>query len=299
MGGPATCDPNTTSCPPATSSQPAGPSLKKQWDLTDPPPLGSGNNEKAKKFVDDFKGAIEPVKQCLLYTKVNAEKPKHDEMVGKRDAIYNQFPSKLAEINNDEAKADSISRPFVDGARMLAGDANVLKSKTEASLKAWQAKEPSYNKSVQEIEELEKWDTKEEYKTLRNSSNEILAATNENKYDEAVKRLAQLQTNLKPVHDEYKKQKAAKEKYDPALQSLQPRLTKALEPKFKSLSPKRDELTGIQTKMETSAQGKNYVVALETLHQLAPKVDACLVEVDKLTKQKEAYDAVWARVKPR
>ncbi len=216
MGGPATLNPPTSSSAPATIGPPAGPSLKKQWDLTDPPPLASGTNEKAKKFVDDFKGAMEPVKQCLLYTKINAEKPKHDEMVTKRDAIYNQFPSKLGEINNDEAKADSISKPVLDGARKLAGEANQLKQKAEASRKAWQAKEPAYTKSVEQLEELDKWGEWADmvFANVRKLRTDILAATNENKYDEAVKLLDQHLKNLKPLYDEYLKQKAAKEKYD-------------------------------------------------------------------------------------
>jgi hypothetical protein len=276
MGGPATVSPPTKSSAPATSSKPAGPSLKKQWDLTDPPPLDSGTNEKAKKLVADFKAAMEPVKQCLLYTKVNAEKPKHDAMINKRDPLYAEFPSKLGEVNQDESKADAISKPFLDRARALSGEANKLKQETEKSLKAWQAKEPAYTKSEQQIEELEKWKAEDDgYKTLRKSADDVRSATNDNKYDEAVKRLTQLQTNLKPVYDAYEKQKAAKAIYDTNWNSLKPRLEKSLAEKTEGDKTKATqwEISNSRLDMEHVASQKDYINANTRLDKLPALID--------------------------
>jgi hypothetical protein len=211
MGGTA-----TTTSPPPASSKPAGPSLKKQWDLKDPAPLGSGTNEKAKKFLEDFKAAMVEVNNCLQSTKINAEKAKHDAMVGKRDQIYGEVPAKLAEINKDEAKADSVSKPFLDRARALGGEANTLRIAADKSFSAWRTKETEYNRAVTQIEELEKWDEKDQIKTFRKSSDEIRSATNENKFDEAVKTFEQLQVKLKPEWAEYEKVRPGLAKLDPA-----------------------------------------------------------------------------------
>jgi hypothetical protein len=298
MSGPATCDPSTTTCPPATSSQAPTGGLKQQWDLKDPPPLDSGTNEKAKKFTEDFKASMEPVKQCLLYTKVNAEKPKHDEMVSKRDKLYTDFPAKQAGINKDETKADSISKPVLESARKLSTDANNLKQKTENSLKSWQAKEPEYDKAVVQIEELETWGDKMAV-DLRKSATEIRTAANDNKYDEAVKRLVQLQTNLKPTYDEYTKQKAAKEKYDPALKLLEPRLPKSSEKQYAKLAPQLKEINDAHTQMVTAATAKDYVKALPVQTDLSNKIDKYVAEQTKIDQQKKAYEDALVPLKPR
>jgi hypothetical protein len=214
MSGAATANPPSTSSAPSISGKPAGPSLKKQWDLKDPPPLGSGTNEKAKKFVEDFKSAMVNVKDCLQSTKINAEKPKHDAMVGKRDQIYADFPAKLAEINKVEAKADAVSKPFLARAQALSSEAYTLRLATDKSLRAWQGKETDYNRAVGQIEELEKWDEKDQIKTFRKSSDEIRTATNENKFDESVKKFDELQVKLKPEWGEYEKVKPGLAKID-------------------------------------------------------------------------------------
>jgi hypothetical protein len=295
MGGPATASPPSK---PATSSQPAGPSLKKQWDLTDPPPLESGSNDKAKKFVEDFKAAMEPVKQCLLYTKINAEKPKHDAMINKRDQLYAEFPSKLVEINKDESKADAISKPFLDRAKNLGGEANKLKQDTENSLKAWQAKEPTYNKSEQEIQELEKWGDKE-FENLRTAGNSIQTATNENKYDEAVKLLDQHLTKLKPVYEQYVKQKPAKEKYDAEFKKIEPQLPKASPPSTGKLAPALADIADVQKQMEAAVQARDYVQALDLVNNLSVKLNAYSAASADLEKQKQTYEKTLEGLKSK
>lgn len=211
MGGTA-----TTTSPPPASSKPAGPSLQKMWDLKDPAPLGSGTNDKAKKFLEDFKAAMVNVNDCLQSTKINAEKAKHEAMVGKRDQIYGEVPGKLAEINKDEAKADAVSKPFLDRARALSGEAHTLRIATDKSYSAWRAKETAYNTAVGQIEQLENWDTDGKYKPLRKSSDDIRSTTNENKFDEAVKMFDQLQAKLKPEWAEFEKVKPGLDKIDRA-----------------------------------------------------------------------------------
>jgi hypothetical protein len=296
--GTATAAPPVSSQP--TSSKPAGPSLKKQWDLTDPPPLDSGTNEKAKTFVNDFKAAMEPVKQCLLYTKVNAEKPKHDAMINKRDPLYAEFPSKLAEVNKDESKADAISKPFLDRARALSGEANKLKQDTEKSLKAWQAKEPAYTKSEQEIEELEKWKGDDEgYKNLRKAADEVRSAINENKYDEAVKRLTQLETNLKPIFEAYQKQKAAKETYDANWKSIQSKAEGALaaEAPVEKLKVAQEKVKKTKQEMDKAAEQKDYVTANTSLDKLPAVVDEFEKADQEYKEAKKSYETAWNAIK--
>src|SRR3954447_9594122 len=125
MGGPAVCDPNTSSSP--STSAPASGGLKAAWGLNDPPPLAEGTSEQAKKVIQGFKLAMSPVNECLQFTKCNAVKEKHEAMVAKRDYQYTAFQSVLAEIDpNDESKAKDKIKKILTDAQGVATEAEKL-----------------------------------------------------------------------------------------------------------------------------------------------------------------------------
>jgi hypothetical protein len=295
--GPATLNPPTSG--PSTGGQTASGGLKQQWSLKDPPLLNeASSSEQERKFLGSFKAAMEPVNNCLQYTKVNAEQAKHIAMEGKRDYQYADFQATRARIAVDEMQAEQLIQRVLAQAKALADEATKLRQDTEKLLKAWQAKEADYNKSEEQVQELEKWGDKE-FPNLRKSGDEIRAATNLNKYEDAVKLLEQHLAKLKPIYDGYLKQKEAKEKYEPALKSLEPRLAQASECKYKKLEPSTTEIANIKKQMEEAAQNKDFVKALQLVTDLTTKVDAYLKALQELEEKKKAYETSLGELKPK
>lgn len=300
MGDPAVLDPAKSSSSSTNGSKPASGGLKDCWNLKDAPSLDeSGASEQAKKFLTDFKSIMATANTSLQYTACNAEKAKHDPYVTERDEQYVKCQDALKKIGSDESKAKSEIEAVLNGARTFAAKAAQFKQAAEKSLNEWKKREPDFDKAVHQVEELEAWGDPKASE-LRESSKAILTATNDRKYDNAVQMLAEFELKLKPVHDEYLRQKAAKEKYEPALKALQPRLDQALAPcPFKTLQPKSTEIATDKKQMETDAQNKDYVHALELVTGLSGKVDAYEAAIKQLEEKKKKYEDSLGILKPK
>ena len=290
MGDPAVLDPAKSSSSSTGSKQVSG-GLKQCWGLKDAPPLDeSGTSEQAKKFLAAFKATMGAANKCLQYTACNAEKAKHDPYVLERDNLYTNFQAAQKKIDPaDEAKAKTDIDLVLNTANAFSAKAEQFRQATEKLVNDWKAKEPEFDKAGTQIEELEKWEDKAAPE-LRKSHTGIQTAANDRKYEEALKSLGELQPKLKPVYDEYVRQKEAKEKYEPALQALETRLGQVSPCPFKTLEPKATEIGTIKTQMETDAKNKDYVKALELVTDLATKVDTQLAAVKALDEKKKEYE---------
>jgi hypothetical protein len=299
MGGPAVCDPAESSSTSTTGSKPVSGGLKDCWNLTDPPSLDeSGASEQAKKFLTDFKSIMATANTSLQYTACNAEKAKHDPFVAERDEQYVKCQDALKKIEPDESKGKPHIESVLNGARAFSAKAAQFKQAAEKSLNEWKKREPDFDKAVQQVEELEAWGDPKAGE-LRDSSKAIVTATNERRYDNAVQMLAEFELKLKPVHEEYLRQKAAKEKYEPALKALQPRLDQTSTCPFKTLEPKSTEIATDKKQMETDAQNKDYVHALELVTGLSGKVDAYEQAIKQLEEKKKKYEDALGILKPK
>ena len=300
MGDPAVCDPAKSSSSSTTGSKPVSGGLKQCWGLKDAPPLDeSGTSEQAKKFLAAFKATMGGANKCLQYTACNAEKARHDPYVLERDNLYTNFQAAQKKIDPaDESKAKTDIDLVLNTANAYSAKAEQFRQATEKLVNDWKAKEGEFDKAGTQIEELEKWEDKAAPE-LRKSHDGIRTAANDRKYEEALKSLNELLPKLKPVYDEYLRQKEAKEKYEPALQALQTRLGQASACPFKKLEPKSTEITTTKKQMETDAQNKDYVHALELVNELSTKVDAYLAAVKDLEEKKKQYEQARDGVKPK
>ncbi len=299
MGGPAVCDPATSNSSSTTASKPVSGGLRQCWGLKDAPPLDeSGTSEQAKKFLAAFKATMGGANKCLQYTACNAEKAKHDPYVLERDNLYTNFQAAQKKIDpTDEAKAKTDIELVLNTANAFSTKAEQFRQATEKLVNDWKAKEGEFDKAGTQIEELEKWEDKAAPE-LRKSHDGIRTAANDRKYEESLKSLSELQPKLKPVYDEYVRQKGAKEKYEPALEALQTRLGQVSPCPFKTLEPKATEIGTIKKQMETDAQNKDYVQALQLVTDLATKVDTHLAAVKDLDEKRKQYEQARDGVKP-
>jgi DNA repair exonuclease SbcCD ATPase subunit len=300
MGGPAVCDPANSNSTSTTGSKPVSGGLKQCWGLEDTPPLDErGTSEQATKFLAAFKATMGGANKCLQYTACNAEKAKHDPYVVERDNLYTSFQAAQNKIDPaDESKAKSDIDQVLNTATAYSAKAEQFRQATEKLVNDWQAKEGEFDQAGTQIDELEKWEDKAA-PDLRTSHDGIRTAANDRKYEEALKSLNELLPKLKPVYDEYLRQKEAKEKYAPALQALQPRLDQSSACPFKKLEPKSTEIATTKQQMETDAQNKDYVHALQLVNELATNVDAYLVAVKDLEEKKKQYEQALEAVKPK
>jgi hypothetical protein len=199
-----------------------GDGLKQQWGVNDPKKAGS--DKQATEFKAAFQSHISCVNGHLQYTSANAEVDKHAALAAKRDALYPAFQGALAQIDpKDPSKAKAAIDKVLADAKGLSTESAALRKAAEKALADWKARQPKFDAAVHQVEELETWgDAKAA--PLRALVDGIRTQTNERRYAPASATVDQLLPKLKPIYDEYLKQKAAKPKYEQMLAEQSARL---------------------------------------------------------------------------
>jgi hypothetical protein len=273
------------------------PGLKNQWGVNDPAQAGS--DKQSKDFQAAFQKAIGPINEHLQYTVSHAEEAKHNPLAAKRDGLMTSFQSALGLIDpSNPAKAQPAIDKVLADVQALGGEVSKFRAEAEKAFNDWTAREPKFEKAVQQVEELEQWDHPKD-NALRSLVDGIRKETDKRRYAPACATFDQLEPKLKQIYDEYLKQKAAKEKYDPAASTLQPRLGKTAECKSPKVTPMQTDITTVQGEMEAAAKEKNYVDALAKATDLGTKLDAYEAAVKELEEQKAAYEEAYAKLQPR
>jgi hypothetical protein len=271
--------------------------LKQVWGLKDA--KGPPSTAQADKFKADYQAILGRINTALQYTVTNAEKPKHNEKAKKRDALNTTYQSVLAKINpSNPSKAESAIKSALATANATAKDIETFKADVEKAVTAWQAKDPEFEKMVGQVEELEVWGHNQA-PGMRSLAAAIQQLLNDKKYVQALKDCDTFASKLKPIYEDYLKQKEAKEKYDAALSDLKSRLQSISECRYKKLTPMQEDILAVQGKMEAAAQEKDYVKALTLQTDLSSKVDEYKKAYDELDAQKQKYDDALAKVQPR
>jgi hypothetical protein len=271
--------------------------LKQVWGLKDA--KGPPSTAQADKFKADYQTILSRINTALQYTVTNAEKPKHNEKAKKRDGLNTTYQSVLAKIDpRNPSKAESAIKSTLASANTTAKEIETFKADVEKAVTAWQAKDPQFEKMVGQVEELEAWGHNQA-PGMRSLAAAIQQLLNDKKYVQALKDCDTFASKLKPIYEDYLKQKEAKEKYDAALPDLKTRLQAVSECRFKKLTPMQEDILAVQGKMEAAAQEKDYVNALMHQTDLSSKVDEYKKAYDELDAQKQKYDEALAKVQPR
>src|SRR5262249_13949443 len=203
----------------------------------------------------------------------------------RRDALYPAFQSALGQIDRtNPAKAQGpIDRVLAD-AKALCTETAALHKSAQKAFNDWKARQPKYDAAVHQVEELEAWgDAKTPL--LRGLIDGIRTQTNQRQYAPACVTFDQVLPKLKPIFDDYVKQKEAKPKYEQILAEQSARLDalNAAERPSQPMTAKAGEADTALEQARAKADAKDYVGGTEQMKTVQTTVDA----LDKLTKDPE------------
>jgi hypothetical protein len=228
-----------------------GDGLKDQWGVSNPAQAGS--DKQSQQFQAAFQKEIGIINDALQVSAPIAEDGPQQDLTQRHDSLVSAYQSALAKVDpKDPSKAKSSIDKVMADARGLSGEAVKFRKGVEKAYNDWQTRQPKYDEAVHQVEDLEAWGDPKAA-PLRALVDGIRKLVNDRKYAQANSTFDQLSPKQKPIYDEYLKQKAAKDQYDPGLQALQPRITDASKCQFARLQPTQTDLTAIQEQMETSA----------------------------------------------
>src|SRR5262249_54823502 len=159
-----------------------------------------------------------------------------------------------------------------------------LHKSAQKAFNDWKARQPKYDAAVHQVEELEAWgDAKTPL--LRGLIDGIRTQTNQRQYAPACVTFDQVLPKLKPIFDDYVKQKEAKPKYEQILAEQSARLDalNAAERPSQPMTAKAGEADTALEQAGAKADAKDYVGGTEQMKTVQTTVDA----LDKLTKDPE------------
>ncbi len=271
-----------------------GNGLKEQWGVKDPAKAGS--DQQAQQFQASFQKEIGCINGHLQYTSANAEAARHAPLEARRDALYPAFQSALGQIDRtDLAKAKGAIDKVLADAKALSGEVAAFRKEAEKACNDWKARQPKYDAAVHQVEELELWPDPKAG-TLRALVDGIRSGSNERKFAPACVTLDQLLPKLKPIYDDYLKQKEARPKYEQMLAEQSARLDplKAAERPSQPMTDKAGEADTALQQAQGKAETKDYVGGCEELKTTKGAIDA----LEKLAKAPERakFLADWPTV---
>lgn len=257
-----------------------GDGLKKQWGVGDP--AKGGSDKQAQQFQASFQKEIGVINGHLQYTSANAEEARHKPLESRRDALYPAFQAANAKIDRtNPAKAQPDIDKVLADAKALGQEVTTFRKEAEKAKNDWKARQAKYDAAVHQVEELEGWGDAQA-PTLRSAVDGIRTDTNARKFAPAAKALDELLPKLKPIYDEYVKQKAAKPKYEQMLaeQSAKLDALKALEKPSQAMTTKAGEADTALQAAKAKAETKDFVGASADMATMKAANDA----LDKLAK---------------
>jgi hypothetical protein len=257
-----------------------GKGLKQQWGVGDPAKAGS--DKQSQQFQAAFQRELAVANSHLQYTSANADAVHHNPLEARRDALYPAFQLALAQIDRtNPAKAQgAIDKVLADGKALCAETAALHKS-AEKALNDWKARQAKYDAAVHQVEEVEAWGD-DKAPPLRGLVDGVRTQTNQRSYAQACLIVDQLLPKLKPIYDDYLKQKAAKPKYEQMLAEQSARLDalKTAERPSQPMTAKVAEADAALGQARAKADTKDFVGGCEQMKVVQTAVDS----LDKLAK---------------
>jgi hypothetical protein len=257
-----------------------GDGLKQQWGVKDPAKPAS--DKQAKEFDAAFHKTVGCINGHLQYTSANAEAARHNPLEARRDGLYPAYQSAAAQIDpSDPAKAKGAIDKVLADAKALEGEVAKFRAEAEKAKNDWTPRQAKFDAAVHQVEELEVWgDVKAP--PLRGLVDGIRAQVNDRRYAPACATLDQLLPKLKPIYDDYLKQKAAKPKYEQVLAEQSARLDplKAAERPSQPMTTKAGEADTALEQAKGKADAKDFVGGLEQMKAVKTAID----ELDKQAK---------------
>ena len=257
-----------------------GDGLKKTWGVAEP--AATGSDKQSQQFRAAFEKEVGVVNGHLQFTSANAEATPHQAFVGRRDALYPAFQSALGKIDRAvPAKAQADIDKVLGDAKALCGEVGTFRKAAEKAQKEWLARQTKYDAAVHQVEELEAWEDPKAA-ALRGLVDGIRGHVDERRFSVASTTLDQLLPKLKPIYDDYLKQKEAKPKYEQQFAEQNARLDalKAADKPSQPMTAKAAEADTALQEAKGKSDTKDFVGALAGVVLAKAAIDA----LDKLAK---------------
>ena len=260
-----------------------------------PPALANaGSDKQSQEFQAAFQTQYNSINGHLEYTSVNAEEALNKPLVARRDALPAAYQSALGQVDpEDVKKAKAAIEKVLATAKALNGDVTKFRTAAEKAFNDWKSRQPKFDEAAQHIQELEAW-VDPKAAALRAVVDGIAKMVSPRKYATACTTLDQFLPKLKPIYEEYLRQKAAKEKYDAAMELLKPKLDATQISCYHKLEPIQKAIGALTGQMEKAVEAKNYVQALKLSGDLSPKAEEFIAKQKALDDRKKEYEGVLA-----
>jgi chromosome segregation ATPase len=258
------------------------------------PPLPPAPPDKqSQEFRAQFEAALAPIDTAVAYLSGHADDAKKAPVAQKREVLVTVYSTALTKVDPaDEAKGKPALDQALNGVKGVAATAVATQQAAEKVFAEWTAREPKLEEAAGKIEEMEEWGY-EKVAPLRTQLDAVEAPAEARSFDLAITAADTLVAAMKPVVDDYEKQKAAKEKYDPAYEALKPRLEKVGACTHVKLAAERDAIGSARHDMEANAQAKQYVDALKQLEDLTTQVGTFETALEDLERRKKEFEDAW------
>lgn len=257
-----------------------GKPLKDQWGVSDPAKAGS--DKQSQEFQATFAKELAPVNSNLQYTSANAEVAVHQPLESRRDGLYPVFQSALAQIDRtDPKKAQPAIDKVLADVKSLSAEVSKFRRDAEKAVNDWKTRQSRFDATVHQVEELEIWGEPKAL-ALRTLVDGIRGNTNDRSFAKACATLDLLLPKLKPIHDDYLRQKEANPKYEQALAEKNAKFDtlKTAERPSQPITAKICEADSALQEAKIRADAKNFVGACEEM-----KIVQTAIEVlEKLLK---------------
>ncbi len=257
-----------------------GTGLKEQWGVG--APAKAGSDKQSQQFQAAFQREIGVANGHLQYTAANADAEHHNPLEARRDALYPAFQAALAQIDRtDPSKAKGAIDQVLADVKTLCTETAALHKSAEKALNDWKARQPKFDAAVHQVEEMEAWGY-DKAPTLRTLVDAIRTHTNDRTYAQASLTLDALLPKLKPLYEDFQKQKAAQPKYEQmhAEQTARLDALKAAEKPSQPMTAKAGEADSALGAAKGKADAKDFVGAVEQMKTVQTTIDA----LDKLAK---------------
>lgn len=261
-----------------------------------PPPAA---DKQSQAFHSAFQAVLTPIDEAVKYLSAHAEAAKCEAVSGKRATLVAGYQAAAAKVDAaDENKAKGAITQALGAVKAVGSQADAAKKAAEKAYEDWKSRTPRVEETVAQIGEVTEWGHPKA-PPLNAPMEAMHGQAEARKYTEASAGFDKLGPQVKPVYDDYVKQKAAQAEYEPARTALDPRLAKAAACTFKTLQKMAAELPAVQAGMDKDVAAKDFVHALEKAKDCATKLDTFEKALADLEAKKKAYEDELATVKPK
>src|SRR5579864_862704 len=259
----------------------------------------AGSDQQSQQFRAGLEQQLTVIDGHLAYTAEHAEPAKHQPMAAQREALVSAYSIALKQIDPDKPAAGKGAVDKVLGAaKTLAAKVAQFRQVAEKAYNDWQARQPKYDEAGKQIAEMTAWGHAQA-PAMQGELDAIKPLLDGRAYVQASAALDKFLPQLKPVYDDYLKQKAAQEQYEPARKELDPRIAAAEVSNFKKLESMQQEFPPAVKAMDDAAGAKNFVQALQIETELTGKVTQYEQALATLQQQKKDYEDAKAAVQSK